>query len=125
MIAGELLTKAAIKAALLAKGKLMNNLKPVVNYEGKYSIYADSTIISHINTDTPNYKKKAHVDRKGRLVVTLWDGYKNHTRAVSRLMAETFLGEARSWIIVRHKDNNKLNCRLDNLEIKPYIPYPG
>jgi len=39
----------------------------------------------------------------------------NKTHLIHRLVAETFLDKG-GWSVVHHKDNNKLNNNVDNLE---------
>lgn len=97
-----------------------HDTKPVYGYEDSYlidklgNVYS---IISKTNNNKP-WLKSPWVDKKGCLVVGLYNGKKNNTRKVSRLMAETFFNEHRCWIEIEYKDGNKLNCALDNLSLK-------
>lgn len=50
------------------------------------------------------------------LQVNLWRDGKSITHYVHRLVAEAFLGEASSDMTVNHKDGNRQNNHIDNLE---------
>ncbi len=94
------------------------NYKPLVGYEDKYVIDDRARVFSLINKQVNFLEKRQSVDKKGNAQVYLWNGHKFTYRKVSRLMAETFLEESRSWVEVVYRDGDKLNCRLNNLELK-------
>lgn len=48
--------------------------------------------------------------------VSLWKNGKQKDFLVARLVAETFLGEPPEGFTVNHKDGNRLNNHIDNLE---------
>lgn len=56
------------------------------------------------------------VDRAGYYTVSLYDGSKAYTKYLHRLIAETFLPNPLNKRFINHKDGNKLNNSLDNLE---------
>lgn len=55
-----------------------------------------------------------HLLRNGYLILKLYRDHKPYTRTVHRLVAAAFLGE--SDLEVNHKDGNKTNNRVSNLE---------
>jgi hypothetical protein len=59
----------------------------------------------------------AVIDANGEKVVTLFDAQgRRQTLLVSELILETFVGPRPPGHVVRFKDGDRLNCRLDNLE---------
>jgi hypothetical protein len=58
---------------------------------------------------------KPQINDRGYAVVTLWKNKKAYTVRVHRIIAETFLGE-HSDLDVRHKNRNRSDNRVDNLE---------
>lgn len=59
--------------------------------------------------------QKPTLNKNGCLKVSLYKNGRRYTVKVRRVIAETFLG-AHPGMDVRHKDNNCLNVRLNNLE---------
>lgn len=82
--------------------------KEIKGFENKYTIYDDGRIYSKITKKflTPHYNKK------GYLTVEL--GGKEYK--VHRLLAIAFIPNPNNYKVVHHKDENKLNNSLDNLE---------
>ena len=58
--------------------------------------------------------KEKQINRNGYVSVSLWTNGKETRASVHRLVAETFYGS--SDLQVNHKDQNKENNNLDNLE---------
>jgi len=81
--------------------------KPIKGYEGLYYITEDGKIYSGIQ----NKWLKTRISR-GYLVVNL----QMKTKHVHRLVAETFIPNPDNLPVVNHKDENKLNSSVDNLE---------
>src|SRR5690606_1955207 len=95
-----------------------NDYIPLRGYELHYGINKKGEMISYARKShkkdrvlrTDNFKNGY------RFVVLLKDGvYKNHY--VHRLLAMMFLGEWNESLQVNHKDGNKLNNELCNLEM--------
>lgn len=84
----------------------------LAGWEDRYTITSSGAIYSKARnmylTSTPNYGRY--------LAVTLYDGKKTHRKYVHRLLAETFLPNPGALPCVNHKDGNKYNNILDNLE---------
>lgn len=54
--------------------------------------------------------------RGGYLYVNLWKENKGHMRAVHRLVCSAFNGEADNNLVCNHKDHNRANNQITNLE---------
>ena len=94
----------------------------VVNYEGLYMVSNLGNVksLGNGNARNPNWQKerilKATKDIKGYLRVDLYkDGKKKHYK-VHRLVATAFLPNPDNLPQVNHKDEDKTNNRVDNLE---------
>ena len=59
---------------------------------------------------------KLHKGTSGYLQVNVWNNYKQRTFLLHRLLAEAFIPNPNNLSEVNHKDGNKLNNSLDNLE---------
>lgn len=68
------------------------------------------------NSDEPQRIIKAVQDTTGYLVVNLTDGNRKVNRSVHRLLATTYLPNPNKYPHVNHKDGNKINNQLENLE---------
>lgn len=87
-------------------------MKPLKGFENLYTIEEDGTIY---NSKT-GHIIKARPDKDGYLRVSLWNGDKQFTRFVHRLLAETFIPNPQNLPLINHKDENKTNNSLSNLE---------
>lgn len=86
--------------------------KKIKDFEN-FIIYEDGTVI---NTKTGN-KRSPHIDKDGYLRITLQQkNGKTTTRFIHRLLAEAFIPNPDNKETVNHKDENKQNNDLDNLE---------
>lgn len=87
-------------------------MKPIKGYEGLYSITEDGRVYSE------RQKKfmRPFTTKKGYLRITLQKDriYKNYL--IHRLVAEAFLENPNNLPIINHKDENKQNNCIDNLE---------
>lgn len=99
---------------------------PVVGYEGTYEI-SDMGSVRRTGKSARNGNGrgggarigrhlKQHTVNGGYLVVQLWQDGKPKTCLVHRLVAAAFLDSAPDSREVNHKDGNKRNNSLDNLE---------
>lgn len=93
--------------------------RDVVGYERFYEVSEDGQVRRKIQRHSkragsllsPNY------DRIGYVSYYLVDGYGNRKRAAAhRLVAAAFIGELPEGMEVNHKDLNKQNNRVSNLE---------
>lgn len=91
--------------------------RPVVGYEGLYEV-------SNLGRCRRIWRygrawdglMKAHPHVNGYLFYMLCRGNKAKTHRVHRVVARAFLGEPPDGSEVNHKDSDRANCRLSNLE---------
>lgn len=88
--------------------------RPVVGWEGKYEV-SNHGRVRYVGQGEPLIKS-AHRDRKGYLRVGIGNHAQRGTRLVHRLVAEAFLPPAHTTQTVNHRDGDKLNNRVENLE---------
>jgi ribosomal protein S16 len=89
--------------------------KDIVGYEGLYRINKDGEVISLIGRYKNVKTLKQGVDRGGYRIVTLCKDGIHKTKTVHRLVTDAFYGK--SSLQVNHKDGNKSNNKLSNLEL--------
>ena len=96
-----------------------NMTKEIKNYEGLYCVYPNGTIysytkessyVSHFGKDLKQFK------RMGYLAVNLYKNKKSKTTAVHRIVAQAFIPNPLELKEVNHKDGNKHNNNVENLE---------
>ena len=101
---------------------LGEEIKPIIDYEGLYSITSYGRVWSHEKINRYNgriYKakfRKAYKDSAGYLFLDLCNegGRKNYW--IHTLVATHFIPNPLNLPEVNHKDGIKANCRKDNLE---------
>jgi hypothetical protein len=86
--------------------------KDVIGFEGLYKVSNLGNVISLI-TKKP---LKANGDNYGYLQVILYKGNKRITGKVHRLVAKAFIDNTENKPQVNHKDGNKKNNNISNLE---------
>jgi DNA-binding XRE family transcriptional regulator len=92
-------------------------IKDIPNFEGKYAVEEDGTIWSFPKGTMKNLRKlKPRMRKNGYQAVVLCDGNKTHSFYVHRLVVMTFLGLV-DKMDVNHKNGNRSDNRLENLEI--------
>lgn len=92
----------------------MEIYKDIEGYEGLYKVSTKGNIKSLINRNGKNIILKQGVDKCGYCIVSLCKEKKKTTKTVHRLVALAFLEEVN--IQVNHKNGNKKNNNLNNLE---------
>lgn len=98
--------------------------KDVVGYEGLYQVSnmgRVKSICSFVRLQNGELmKKKPHVlkpqNRVGYKCVNLFKEGRSHTVSIHRLVAKAFLPNCHNYPIVNHKDENKTNNNVENLE---------
>jgi hypothetical protein len=93
----------------------MELYKDIKKFEGLYQI----SNLGNVKSMVGRYRKvnilKFGVTTAGYATITLCKDKKRYSKTIHRLVCETFLGK--SDLHVNHKDGNKLNNNLDNLEL--------
>ena len=90
----------------------IKNERYIKGYEGRYSVTRDGRIISYFNKNKLRVLKTT-LNHKGYKMVRL--GRKKN-KAVHRAVAETWIPNPHNLETVNHKDENKLNNNVENLE---------
>lgn len=91
--------------------------KDIKDYEGLYQVSNVGNIKSLNYNKTKQEKNlKFGIDTSGYKVVNLWKNGKGKMRTVHRLVAETFIPNPNNHPIINHKDENKQNNTISNLE---------
>lgn len=91
----------------------MQKIIKINNYFGGYGVSNDGKVFTY--KQGRNREVKQH-DHKGYQRVFLFLGNKRKTHFVHRLVAEAFIKNKNDKEFVNHKDGNKRNNNVDNLE---------
>ena len=86
--------------------------KPVKGYESRYLVSNKGRVYSNIKEKLLKPQK----NEKGYLSVELRGGPKRKVKKIHRLVAEAFLKNPLSRTEINHKDGNKENNTVENLE---------
>ena len=63
-----------------------------------------------------NKLRKLQTDKDGYNIITIWKNGKSYLKRINRLVAEAFIPNPNNLPIVNHKDENKQNNHVENLE---------
>lgn len=100
--------------------QLNEEIKPIQGYEDLYSITSNNRVWSHAKQKGCVWKdgnfRELRINVDGYLTVTLHKNKKRITKFVHKLKAQAFIPNPQNFPEVNHKDGNKLNLNLDNLE---------
>ena len=94
----------------------MPEVKPVLGYEGRYSVDDTGVIYTARRRGTSGGILPQRLNSSGYYRVDLQDGNKKRSVFVHRIVAEAFIAMEPGRDFVNHKDGNKLNNHVDNLE---------
>lgn len=98
----------------------MNEIwKDIEGYEGLYQISSKGRVKSLGNGSSGNSKEKILKSNKneyGYLRVNLWKEGKRENHKIHRLVATAFLPNPNNLLEINHKDEDKTNNKVDNLE---------
>lgn len=101
--------------------------KPIKNYEGLYEITDDGKIIclprikhnKYVSFKTKSHETYGYKNKKGYMVINLTSNNKEIKKKnvlIHRLVAETFIPNPKNYPYINHKDGNKSNNNVNNLE---------
>lgn len=98
--------------------------KDVVGYEGFYEVsnYGRIKSLSKKAKNKNGYRitkekiMKNVLKNNGYSAITLYKNKKSKTYLIHRLVAQAFINNPHDYPCINHKDENKLNNRIDNLE---------
>ena len=99
--------------------ELPSNFKPIAGYEDLYAASPDGKIFSIKGSRQSGFKPQILTPRKvsiGYQGVTLCKDGVYKQALVHRIIAQTFIPNQESKKTVNHKDGNKQNNRVENLE---------
>ena len=85
-------------------------MKPIKGFSN-YFVDKDGTITTKSGKILKHFS-----DNYGYSCVSLRKDGKSYTKRVHRLVGETYLKPVKGKDIINHKDGNKKNCHIDNLE---------
>ena len=89
--------------------------QPILGYEN-YDVSNMGRIRSYSKEYNKNYLRKPWLSNDGYMRITLAANNKQKTLLVHRIVAQTFMAHDTNKNIVSHKDGNKQNNKLSNLE---------
>jgi hypothetical protein len=98
--------------------------KPIKGYEDLYEVsntgrvrrIRHKAVIGKTNPTLPQREKKPHVNQDGYAMVGLYRGQTQKHIGVHRLVAMAFIPNPENLPQVNHKDEDKTNNHVDNLE---------
>lgn len=114
--------------ALMGNGRTVTMAeiwKEITGYEGLYQVSNLGNVrrIGHLETNKNGIQRmlkdknlKPKVDGKGYVHVILFNQNKRKTIRIHRLVAEMFIPNPNNYPQVNHKDEDKQNNKVDNLE---------
>lgn len=94
----------------------VSTMMPVVGYEGLYSVSFLGAVWSHAQSKYTKSKWLKPSDRKGYKSVMLFKNGKATRHSIHRLVATAFIPNPEKLPQLNHKDGNKLNNFMGNLE---------
>ena len=90
----------------------MSEWRPVVGYEDVYKISENGEVVRVETGKT----LKPSLAKNGYYVVALWHKNRGKSHHIHQLVAEAFLPNPNGFKTINHKDGNKLNNDISNLE---------
>jgi len=92
-------------------------MRPVVGYEGLYSVTPCGMVWSHPSKTRSKGKfLRQNTQKNGYVSVVLSKNGVGKTVKIHRIVAQAYIACDKSGLVVNHKDGNKSNNVVDNLE---------
>ena len=91
----------------------MEEWRDIIGYEGLYEV----SNTGKVRSTTTGKIKKLSTNKGGSLYTTLWKNGDQKIKLVHRLVVEAFIKNSNNLLEINHKDENKLNNNVDNLEL--------
>lgn len=96
-------------------------MKDIPGYEGLYSINENGEVFSHYHKYRSNVGNSIRILKpglsEGYPIVVLFKDKKGMSRKIHRLMAITYYPTDNQLLEINHKDGDRTNCKLSNLEL--------
>lgn len=92
--------------------KSPNNVRPVLGTDGRYGV----TRRGQVWSCRFQMWRKPYVNTTGYLCVSVCVNYRKRNRYIHRIIAEAWIPNPKRLPHVNHKDGDKINNRLSNLE---------
>lgn len=86
--------------------------KDIEGYEGLYAVNEKGEVWSYYKQGL----KAQRLNQSGYLIVQLYKNNKSTFYTVHRLVANAFLPNPNNFPVINHKDENKMNNNVENLE---------
>ena len=87
--------------------------KDLKGFEDKYKISSDGNLLNKNN----NTRVNTRISKDGYVYVSLYYNKKTYIKTLHQLVAQTFVEkDNNNSLEINHKDGNKLNNNIDNLE---------
>lgn len=96
--------------------KVIDEWKPIKDFENYYINRNGEIKSTRAFKGTKTIILKSSLNNKGYKTITMIKNNKIYTKTIHRLLMETFIPNPHNYKCINHKDGNKLNNSLDNLE---------
>lgn len=91
--------------------------KDVIGYEGRYKVSNTGKVFKTIDSQLSNIGEvRLHINARGYVTASLYKDGKAKNFVVHRLVAQAFIENKDNKDVVNHKDGNKTNNIVTNLE---------
>lgn len=91
-------------------------MKPIKGFGGIYWITYTGRVWSKPRPKTKGGFIKEALTKNGYAFVCLYKDNKKYQKKIHHLVAEAFIGERTNGLVIHHKDGDKLNNNVSNLE---------
>lgn len=100
-----------------------NNFKSVEGFEGIYDLRSDGLLYSYPRIGSKGGYTYGSKNSEGYLCFSLYKDGKRFPQKLHILVYKTYIGEIPEGYDVHHKNHNKLDNRVENLELIEHIEH--